>query len=102
MTAQPNTRCAAVVLLHDDRYGTVRDQCELPAGHAGEHSIEYTATEPVAHLRWSTEAVTTPTRVCPRCHGVGQLEPHGYAEDAPWPDCPVCHGKGVIAHGSGT
>ena len=53
MKPEPLRRCAAVLILLDDRWGAMREECELDAGHDGEHSVAYTTTMPLAHMRWS-------------------------------------------------
>lgn len=50
---QVTTRCEARVLLLDDRFGGLRYQCELDAGHVyEEHRVTFDACRPVASLRW--------------------------------------------------
>lgn len=44
-------RCDACVLVEDDR-GNIRDYCERPKGHRGEHARTLGATKPLAKLRW--------------------------------------------------
>lgn len=45
-------RCAATVLLRDDRWGGFTDRCELIDGHEGSHIHEMGATEPLARMVW--------------------------------------------------
>lgn len=60
-------RCRATVKIHDDRWGTLVDQCELLGGHVGDHRHAMLACEPVAYIGWPNGCD------CP-CHGV--ILPH--------------------------
>jgi hypothetical protein len=52
MSGAGEGRCESVTLMLDDRFGAIREQCELSEGHKGEHSVAMTACMPLAHLRW--------------------------------------------------
>lgn len=47
-------RCPGLVRIYDDHWGSYTNRCDLPTGHEGEHSVELTATEPRAYMRWSS------------------------------------------------
>ena len=45
-------QCDAVIVIHDDRWGKFRSQCQGESGHEGQHFVDYTACEPEARLVW--------------------------------------------------
>lgn len=47
-----NDQCPAQVLMHDDRWGGITNQCELDLGHDFAHQVSMTACEPIAYLHW--------------------------------------------------
>jgi hypothetical protein len=49
----PAAICEALLLLHDDHWGLVRQTCDLVAEHEGDHMAELRACIPTARLSWA-------------------------------------------------
>lgn len=45
-------RCEAVIMQYDDRWGGIKDRCELEVGHDGLHRVSRDACSPVGWLSW--------------------------------------------------
>ena len=54
----PDQRCDEYVILLDDRWGSIRDQCDGEAGHLGEHFVVMTASMPLARMVWTAIPAT--------------------------------------------